>query len=132
MKFIVAEVERRIDWLEGLEVNVDLPFFAFCGDDFTAVDNQPIGRDLVIKLKPLLGRGNCRQDRESVDTRFDVGSSSLQTVRYSFNKLRREGEGGGGETYILFSQHLRRSGHLVLRGWRGSWLADGQFRAVKD
>ena len=103
MKFIVAEVERRIDWLEGLEVNVDLPFFAFCGDDFTAVDNQPIGRDLVIKLKPLLSRGNCRQDRESVDTRFDVGSSSLQTVRYSFNKLRREGEGGGGGVKHTYS-----------------------------
>lgn len=29
MEFVVAKIERRIDWLEGLEVNVDLSFFSF-------------------------------------------------------------------------------------------------------
>jgi hypothetical protein len=46
MKFVVAKVQRGVDGLEGLKVDVDLALLSFRGDDFTAVDNETIGRDL--------------------------------------------------------------------------------------
>lgn len=46
MELVVTEVERGVDGLEGLKVNVDLALLALGGDDFTTVDNEAIGRDL--------------------------------------------------------------------------------------
>lgn len=62
MELVVAEVERGIDGLEGLEVDIDLAFLAFGGDDFTAVDDEAIGRDTGIELEALLGRRNSGED----------------------------------------------------------------------
>lgn len=77
MEFVVAEVERGVDGLERLEVDVDFALLAFGGDDFTAVDNETIWGDFGVKLEALLGRGNGRQDRQTVDARFDVGGGAL-------------------------------------------------------
>jgi hypothetical protein len=78
MELVVTEVERRVDGLEGLEVDVDLALLALSGDDFTTVDNETIGRDLGVELETLLGRGNSRKDGETVDARFDVGGGTLK------------------------------------------------------
>jgi hypothetical protein len=78
MELVVTEVERRVDGLEGLEVDVDLALLAFGGDDFTAVDNEAIGRDLGVELETLLGRGDSRKDGETVDTGLDVGGGTLK------------------------------------------------------
>lgn len=77
VEFVVTEVQRGIDGLEGLEVDVDLALLAFGGDDFTAVDNEAIGRDFGVELQALLGGRDSRKDGQTVDAGFDVGGSAL-------------------------------------------------------
>lgn len=72
MELVVTQVEGGVDGLEGLEIDVDLPFLAFRGQDFTAVDDQAVGGDLVVQLETLLGGGNGRKDGLSVDSGLDV------------------------------------------------------------
>lgn len=55
MELIVTEIQRRVDRLEWLKVDVDLSFFSFRRDDFTAVDHEAIGGNLSIELETLLG-----------------------------------------------------------------------------
>jgi hypothetical protein len=45
VELVVAEIQRRVDGLEGLKVDIDLALLAFCGDDFTAVDYEAIRGD---------------------------------------------------------------------------------------
>lgn len=45
VKLIVTEIQRSVDRLEGLKVDIDLALLAFCSDDFTAVDNEAIRGD---------------------------------------------------------------------------------------
>ena len=78
MKFVVAEVEGRIDRLERLEIDVDLSLLALGGQNFTTVHNQAIRGDLVVKLQPLLGGGNGRQNGLTIDSRFDVRCGTLE------------------------------------------------------
>lgn len=42
VKLVVAQVETGVDWLERLEVDVDLLLLAFFCDDGSTVQNQPI------------------------------------------------------------------------------------------
>ena len=42
MEFVVTEVERSINWLEWLKVNIQLLLFAILCDDCTSVDYKPI------------------------------------------------------------------------------------------
>ena len=78
MELVVTEVQRGVDGLEGLEVDVDLALLALGGQDFTTVDDEAIGRDLGVQLQALLGRGNGGQDGQTVDTRLDVGGGALK------------------------------------------------------
>jgi hypothetical protein len=48
VELVVAEVQRGVDGLEGLKVDVDLAFLAFGGDDFAAIDDEAIGRNLGV------------------------------------------------------------------------------------
>lgn len=113
VELVVTEVQRGVDRLEGLEVDVDLPLLTLGCDDFTAVDDQAVGRDLGVELEPLLGGGNGGQDGETVDTRLDIGS--------------------GAE---LFSQHLGGARDLVLRrddeGNHGGSISAGSFQALNE
>ena len=68
MELVVAEVERRVDRLEGLEVDVDLLFLALVGDDGAAVDDQAVGRNLGVELEPVLDRSDGAEDRQPVDS----------------------------------------------------------------
>ena len=77
MELVVAKVQRRVNGFEGFEIDIDLALLAFAGDDFTTVHNETIWRDLGVKLQALLGRSDSRQDRKTVDSRFDVGGSTL-------------------------------------------------------
>ena len=42
VEFVVTEIERCVDWLKGLKVDVDLSFLAFRSDDFTTVNDQSV------------------------------------------------------------------------------------------
>lgn len=90
MEFIVAQIKRCVDRLEGLKIDVDLLFFAFIGDDGAAVDYQTVWRNwkrsvelnelswrcgtFCVEFKAVLYRSDGSQDGESVDARLDVGS----------------------------------------------------------
>ena len=42
MEFVVAEVQRGVDWTEWFKINVDLLFFAFISDNCSTVDHETI------------------------------------------------------------------------------------------
>ena len=58
MEFVITQIQGGVDWLKGLKVNIDLSFFPFRGYDFTAVDDQAVGRDFVVELEALLSGCN--------------------------------------------------------------------------
>jgi beta-galactosidase GanA len=77
VELVVAQVQGRVDWTERLEVDVDLPFLAFSGQDFSTVHNQAIRWNLVVQLETLLCGCDGGQNRLSVDTGLDVGGGTL-------------------------------------------------------
>ena len=78
VELVVTQVQRGVDGLEGLEIDVDLALLSFRGNNFTTVDDQAVGGNLVVQLETLLGRGNGRQHGQTVDTRLDVGGGTLK------------------------------------------------------
>jgi len=90
VELVVTKIERGVDGLEGLKVDVNLPLLSFRGDNFTTVNNQSIRGNLVVQLETLLGGGNGRQNGESVHSRLDVGGGTL-----GFVVRRRLGFGRG-------------------------------------
>ena len=87
----------RVNGLMGLEIERDLLLLTFVGQDCTDEENEAIRRDTVVQLETLLCGRDGRKHRESVDTRFDVGSSP-----------------------VLLRQHSRDSGNLILLRGRPS------------
>lgn len=77
MEFVVAKVQGGVNRLKRFEVDVNLSLLSFGGNNFTAVDNEAIWRNLVVELETLLGGGNRGKDGQTVDTRLDVGSGTL-------------------------------------------------------
>ena len=45
VKLIVAQIERCVDGLERLEIDVNQALFAFIRDDCAAIDNQTVIRN---------------------------------------------------------------------------------------
>lgn len=78
VELVVTKVKGSVDWLEGLEVNVDLALLSFRGDNFTTVDDQTIWGDLVVQLQTLLGGCDSGQDGKTIDSGLDVRGSTLQ------------------------------------------------------
>lgn len=106
MELVVTEIQRCVDWLVGLKVDIDFLLLSRFRDDGTAVDHESVRRATVVQLELVLVRsraldmsptkgylllcgGNGTQNREAVHAILDVGSST-----------------------ILVCQHLRVSGHL--------------------
>lgn len=112
MELVVTKVERGVDGLEWFEVNVNLSLFPFRGDDFTTVDDETVGRDFVVELETLLGGGNGRQHRQTVDPGFDVRSGTLCTYVNVVDPVFP-----GALSYVFFSQHLRGAGNLIFGSW---------------
>jgi hypothetical protein len=77
VEFVVAEVQRRVDGLEGFKVDVDLALLALGGDDFAAVDDEAIRGDLGVQFETLLGGRDSRENGETIDAGLDVGGGSL-------------------------------------------------------
>ena len=77
VELVVTKVEGGVDGLERFEVDVNLALLSFRGDNFTTVHDQSIGRDLIVELQTLLGRGNGRQHGESIHSRLNVGGGTL-------------------------------------------------------
>lgn len=80
VELVVAKIERGVDRLEGFKVNINLALLSFRRDDFTAVDNQSIRRNLVVQLQTLLRGCNGRQDGKTIHSRLDVGRGALHDV----------------------------------------------------
>jgi len=76
VKLVVTEVQRGVDWLERLEINVDFSFFALGCQDFTAIDDKAVRWNLAVEFEPLLSGGNGGEDAKTVDARLDVGGST--------------------------------------------------------
>jgi len=145
VEFVVAEVERGVDGLERLEINVDLPLLAFGGDDFTTVDDKTVWRDLVVQLETLLCRSDGRQDGQTVDARLDVGGGTeffgqhTRDTRDLILGRDDERDHGGAVSARLFEalDQLLHLPHLdVLLGLVGLWVThDGGcvcVRAAED
>lgn len=77
VELVVTKVKGSVDWLEGLEVNVNLALLSFRGDNFTTVDDQSIWGDLVVQLKTLLSGCDSGQNGKTVDSGLDVRGSTL-------------------------------------------------------
>ena len=124
VELVVTEVQRGVDWLERFEVNVNLSLLSFRGDDFTAVDNEAIWRDLVVELETLLGRGNRREDGQAIDTGLDVGGGTLNMAMSVYRRTRGHREVRG--VYVFFRQHLRRARHLILGRCHNRYVSDSR------
>ena len=59
MELIVTQVQRRVDWLERLKINVDALFFAVVSQDSATVQHQAVIRNAGIQLELLLSRCDC-------------------------------------------------------------------------
>jgi len=81
MELIVAEIERSIDGLERLKIDIDFALLSFAGDDFTTVYDQAIGRDFGVEFEFLLRGGDGGQDGETIHAGLDIGGGTLGTVR---------------------------------------------------
>jgi hypothetical protein len=97
VELVVTKVEGGVDGLEGLEIDVNLALLSLGGDNFTTVHDQSIGGNLVVQLETLLGGGNGRQNGKTVDTRLDVGSSTLWCHIYILALRLLAGEERGEE-----------------------------------
>lgn len=112
MEFVVAKIKRGVDGFEGLEVNVDLAFLSLRRNDFSAIDNESIWWYLIVQLQTLLRRSNGGQDRQTIDSRFNVRGGTLQRLAIASNHPSRT------RLRILLptSSLLGRPGLLGLRG----------------
>lgn len=66
MELVVAHVQRSVDRLERLEVNVELLLLSILCDDGSTVDEKTVRRTEAVQLQSLLSRSDGRQHRESV------------------------------------------------------------------
>jgi hypothetical protein len=66
VELVVTQVQRRVDGLEGLEVDGHLARLAVLRHHLTAVHNQTVGRTSVVQFEALLGAGNGRQHGQAV------------------------------------------------------------------
>ncbi len=79
-------VNVRVDRLVRLEVEGNLLFLAFVCEDRSDEKNEAVWRYSVVQLQSLLGGGDGSKDGKTVDSRFDVGRSTVflrQHSRYS-------------------------------------------------
>ena len=77
VKFVVAEVQRGVDGLEGLKVDVDFLLLALVRDDRAAVDDQSVRGHLGVELEAVLHGGDGAQHGQPVHSTFDVGGSAV-------------------------------------------------------
>ncbi|KAI3478310.1 hypothetical protein L1887_59786 [Cichorium endivia] len=77
VELVVAEVERGVDGLEGLEGEVDLLLLALVCEDGAAVNHETVVGDAIVQLETLLCGGDGGEHRQTVDTRLDVGGCAV-------------------------------------------------------
>lgn len=66
MEFVVAEVERSVDRLEGFEVNVHSSLLAVVGENGPAIEYEAIVGNTGVELEFLLSGRDGSQHGESV------------------------------------------------------------------
>ena len=86
MELVVAQVERGVDGLERLKVDVDLLFLPLVRDDGPAVNDQAVRGAPVVQFQALLGGGDRAEDGEPVDAGLNVGRRPV-LVRKHFVQL---------------------------------------------
>ena len=60
VKLVVTQIQRRVDGLEGLKVNIQLLLLAIVGHNSARVYDQSIWRNFIVQLEPLLSRSDGR------------------------------------------------------------------------
>lgn len=83
MEFIVAEVEGSVDDLEWLKINVHFLFFAVFCEDSACVENKAVGGDFGVEFEALLCGRDGAQDRLTVDSGFNVRSSTIFCLEHT-------------------------------------------------
>ena len=90
VELVVTQVERRVNRLEGLKIDVHFLLLVVIGEYGAAIDDETVRRHFGEEFEALLRGGYCGENGEAVDTRLDV---------------RRCPE--------LVGEHLRRCGNLI-------------------
>ena len=109
VELVITEVQRGVDRLERLKVNVHFLLFSLLSDDGAAVNDlikdisfilcivfipllthQTVGRHFAVELESVLDRGDGPEHREPVHSGLDVGCCP-----------------------VLISQHLGHTGNLI-------------------
>ena len=62
------------------EIDVQFLLLSFVGENGTAVDDESVRWYSVVELETLLSGGDGAENRESIDTRFDVGGWSATII----------------------------------------------------
>ena len=65
VEFVVAEIERCVDWLERFEVDVHLSLLAIVGNNCTTIEHQAIVWHSIVQLQALLGGSDGAQHRKT-------------------------------------------------------------------
>jgi len=88
VELIVTQIQGRVDGLERLEVNINLPLLALGRNNFTAVYHEPVRRHFVVQFETLLSRCDGGQNGLTVDSRLDVGGGTLRKSARSMEGYR--------------------------------------------
>lgn len=72
MELVVAQIQRSIDGLEWLKIDVYSLLLAIIRQNGPTVNNQTVIRNSGIQLKLLLRRGNSTQHRQSEEIAMRV------------------------------------------------------------
>ena len=67
----------RVDGLVRLKVERNLLLFAFIRQNRTDKEHETVGRDTIVKLEALLCGRDSGQNRKTIDSRLDVGRSTI-------------------------------------------------------
>ena len=78
VEFVVAQIQRSVNRLERLEVNIHFLFFIFGSQNGAAVNHKTIWWHFRIKLQFLLCRDDGGQDRQPNTNHTWLGQTRLE------------------------------------------------------
>ena len=131
VKLVIAQVQRRVDRLERLKVNVHFPLLPLVRDHRAGVHDEPVRGHFRVELETLLGRGDGAQDRLSVHPGFNVRGRPVLGLEHRLGladlRLWRQDEADHGRPVAFcFVQHFDK----LSEAWWSS-VGRGREREVR-